>query len=102
MPADVVAIGGGTSNDLLMRIKATTLNRPFVVAGVDEATALGAAILGGIGAGVYRDAADAIAALARAAGRAPTPDVASTTPTSQQVFQRHLAALRPLHQASTR
>ncbi len=47
------AIGGGTQNRLLMRIKATVLNQEITVSGVEEATSLGAAILGGIGAGVY-------------------------------------------------
>jgi xylulokinase len=51
----IYAIGGGTQNRLLMRIKATVLDRTVTVVGVDEATSLGAAILGGVGAGVYAD-----------------------------------------------
>jgi xylulokinase len=49
------AIGGGTQNRLLMQIKATVLDQEITVSGVEEATSLGAAILGGLGAGVYDD-----------------------------------------------
>ena len=51
----IYAIGGGTQNRLLMRIKATVSNQTITIVGVEEATSLGAAILGGIGAGVYSD-----------------------------------------------
>jgi xylulokinase len=54
------AIGGGTQNRLLMRIKATVLDQRITVSGVEEATSLGAAILGGVGAGVYPDVPSAL------------------------------------------
>src|SRR5215213_299833 len=56
----IYAIGGGTQNRLLMRIKATVSNQAITVVGVEEATSLGAAILGGIGAGVYADVPSAL------------------------------------------
>ena len=56
----IYAIGGGTQNRLLMRIKATVLNQEITVSGVEEATCLGAAILGGVGAGVYADIPSAL------------------------------------------
>ena len=62
-PMVVRAIGGSTRNDLLMRIKATVMGQPLTVVDAEEATALGAAILGGLGAGVYRDVAEALATL---------------------------------------
>ena len=52
-PQSVVAIGGGTRNPLLMRVKASVTNRIHHVVEAEEATALGAALLGGLGAGVY-------------------------------------------------
>jgi xylulokinase len=55
------AVGGGTRNALLMRIKAALLGRPIDVAVHDETSAQGAAMLAGVGAGVYRDTADAVA-----------------------------------------
>jgi xylulokinase len=56
----VYAIGGGTQNRLLMRIKATVLDRTITVVGVEEAISLGAAILGGIAAGVYANVPSAL------------------------------------------
>ncbi len=52
-PEEIVAIGGGTRNALLMQIKASVMEQPLIVVGVEEATSLGAAVLGGVGAGIY-------------------------------------------------
>ena len=57
---NIVAIGGGIRNQLLMQIKATVLNQPIALAEMDEATALGAAVLAGLGTGVYTDVANAL------------------------------------------
>jgi xylulokinase len=61
--ANIYAIGGSTRNALFMQIKASVLNQPIHVMSVEESTALGAAVLGGLGAGVYRDVDDAIHSL---------------------------------------
>ncbi len=58
-PNRIIAGGGGTRNRLLLEIKAALLGAPIQVAAVDEATCLGAAMLAGIGAGIYRDFSDA-------------------------------------------
>jgi len=55
----VIVIGGGSRNEFLLRIKASVLNRPLHVVDLDEATSLGAAMLGGIAAGIYKDHDDA-------------------------------------------
>jgi xylulokinase len=62
-PQSVVAIGGGTRNSLLMRVKASVSNLNHHVVNAEEATALGAALLGGLGAGVYADVDDAVGAM---------------------------------------
>ena len=54
------AIGGGTQNRLLMSIKATVMNQEITTSDVEEAASLGAALLGGIGAGIYPDIASAL------------------------------------------
>lgn len=64
-PRQIIAIGGSTQNALLMQIKASVIGQALSVAAVEEATTHGAAILGGIGAGVYEDAATALLSLAR-------------------------------------
>lgn len=52
---DLRLIGGGTRIDLLLGIKAAVLDRPLTVLEVQEATALGAALLGACGAGLLPD-----------------------------------------------
>jgi xylulokinase len=55
----VVAVGGAVRNEFWMQNKADVVNRPIEVPVVEEATPLGAAILAGIGVGLYRDEQDA-------------------------------------------
>jgi sugar (pentulose or hexulose) kinase len=65
--------GGGAGLDVWNQIKADVTGIPVArVAG--DSTAAGAAMLAGLGAGIYRDAAEAVAAGYRPAGRAePDP-----------------------------
>lgn len=55
---DISVIGGSSRNELLLQIKAAVTARPHHVLRIHEATALGAALLGGQAAGIYRDADD--------------------------------------------
>ena len=100
-PTRVVAIGGGTRNALLMGIKASVQNRTITVAEVDEAVALGAAVLGGLAAGVFTDVTSALAQLRIDWTRIdPDPEQVSLYETRYQEIFRHLySALRPLHHA---
>jgi xylulokinase len=59
----IVAAGGGTRNRQWMQIKADVSGRRLAISPVAEATVLGAALLAGIGSGIYRDASDALNAL---------------------------------------
>lgn len=59
----IVAIGGGTRSDVWMQIKSDVLGWPVHVPVLDEAVAIGAALLAGIGAGVFADAGAARASL---------------------------------------
>jgi xylulokinase len=90
-PREAVAIGGVTRNALLMRIRASALNLPYVVADAPEATALGAAMLGGIGSGVYRDADDALSHVAVPVHRVePVPSDAALYDRLYDGVYRHL------------
>lgn len=62
-PNGVYVIGGVSRNPLFVQIKAAILKETLIVAGIEEETATGAALLGGIGAGIYADAAEASASL---------------------------------------
>jgi xylulokinase len=56
---EVSCFGGGSQNRPWVQVKADVLNRPLRVYKNQENTGLGAAILAGIGSGVYRDWEDA-------------------------------------------
>ncbi len=59
-PLEVVrSVGGGAKSPLWSQIKADVLNRPVQAVRFGEAAVLGAAMLGGLAAGVYRDHAEA-------------------------------------------
>ena len=55
----VVAVGGAIRNTFWMQNKADVIGRPIETPRIEEATPLGAALLAGIGVGLYRDAEDA-------------------------------------------
>ncbi len=57
------AIGGLSRNRLLMAIKASVFGEPITVLDMAEATGLGAAVLGGLAAGVFPDLDTALAGL---------------------------------------
>lgn len=97
----IYAIGGSTRNQLLMQIKATVANRPITVAAVSESTSLGAAILGGLGAGVYPDVPAALQQLGhqQTVVEPVAAEVAHYEAIYQQVFQPLYLTLKPLHHA---
>jgi xylulokinase len=97
----IVAIGGGAKNELLMQIKANVMAQTHTVLDVDEAVALGAAILGGLGAGLYPDAETAIAGL-RYDRRDIAPEASATEVYDviyRQVYQRLYPGIAPLSHA---
>lgn len=51
----IIAVGGATRNSFWMQNKADVVGRPIEIPDVEEATPLGAAILAGIGVGLYQD-----------------------------------------------
>jgi glycerol kinase len=54
------ADGGAARNDLLMQIQADVIGRPVVRSAITETTALGAAYLAGLGAGVWKSLDDIV------------------------------------------
>jgi xylulokinase len=95
----IYAIGGGVQNRLLMRIKASVFGQRITVAGVEEATSLGAAILGGIGAGVYADVPSALGELRYAETPIdPNPEeVPLYDAAFRRVYRRIYPTLRDVH-----
>lgn len=103
-PSEIRAIGGGTRNRLFLCIKAAVYARPLVAIGEAEATALGAALLGGIAAGLWPDMDAALAAIERREETiAPDPAwVAHYARLYDDAFARCYATLAPLNHALTR
>ncbi len=100
-PQSVVAIGGGTRNPLLMRVKASVSNLIHHVIEAEEATALGAALLGGLGAGVYEGVDDAVGAMRY--GRQEIAPEQADVPVYEtiytEVYRRFYPSVAPLSQA---
>lgn len=92
----ITAIGGSARNALLMQVKASVLGRALEVAYVHEAVCLGAALLAGVGAGVYADALEA-SSIVRAQRQRIEPDAtlaAVYEPRFQQIYKPLYTALR--------
>jgi xylulokinase len=100
----IKAISGGTRNRLLLQIKASVHGRALLAAEMAEATALGAALLGGLAAGLWPDLASALAGVALPFRR--IEPVAAWTrhydALYREVYQPAYAALAPLHHAAQR
>lgn len=99
MPEQILCIGGSTRNRLLMRLKAAAYGSPLAVLDLPDTTCLGAALLGGLAAGVHPDLATARAEL-EVSARTVLPDEGWGEPARQErqaVYAAAYAALRPLH-----
>jgi xylulokinase len=59
----VVLLGGTTRLELLVQLKADVLNMPVQVCGLPEASPIGAALLAGMGVGIFRSPAEAVSSL---------------------------------------
>jgi xylulokinase len=60
---EVILLGGTTRLALLSQLKADILGRPVIVPELPEAAAIGAALLAGLGTGVFRTPVEAVASL---------------------------------------
>jgi xylulokinase len=97
-PDRLVAVGGATRNPLWMQNKADISGLPIEVPDVEEATPLGAAILAGIGVGLYRDEQDAFEQVRRP-GKVYLPDesLAPRYAGWYQIYRQLYPILKPLN-----
>lgn len=92
-------IGGTARNRLLLEIKASVMNARLELLAIDEAAALGGAMLGGLAAGSYASVEEATSAV-RTAGVVIEPNarvVAYYDKLYSQVYREMYAALRPVN-----
>ncbi len=87
------ASGGGARSELWLRIVASVLGIPIERTAVEEGAAYGAALLGGVAAGVFADAHEAVEACVR------VRDVVEPVPEWQQVYDEGYARFRALYPA---
>lgn len=94
--ADLVAVGGGSRSLRWLQLKADVLGRPLRTLPSVESASTGAAILAGVGAGVYRSLEEGIGALV---GRGETVE-----PRAEMVerYRNRYAAYRNLYPALER
>lgn len=97
----LAATGGSTRIEPLLKIKAALAGRPIAVPNVDEATCLGAAILGGLGARVYSGVDDACGRIGVTSRTVePDPDLQHLYRDGyNRVFLRLYEALRDINHA---
>ncbi len=91
------ASGGGARSELWLRILASVLGLPIRRAATDEGSAYGAALLGGVAAGVFRDVHEAVASCVRLLEPIePDPRWSAAYDRGYRRFQLLYPALRPL------
>ncbi len=97
-PKRIVSIGGGTKNSMWLQTKANVLGSRIEVPDVQESTALGAALLAGIGSGIYHDAEDAFRTTYRIGREVyPDPDLKEEYDRCFSIFTKIDPAIRSLH-----
>lgn len=93
------AVGGTVRNAFWMQNKADILGKVIEVPETDDATALGAALLAGLGSGLYRNEAEAIARTYRP-GRSYEPDLKAFESYSglyEDIYRKLYPALRAIN-----
>ena len=97
-PERLVVVGGATRNSFWMQNKADITALPIDVPDVEEATPLGAAILAGIGTGLYRSEQDAFEQVYKP-GKTylPDPKVASQYAAGYRIYQQLYPVLKPVN-----
>jgi sugar (pentulose or hexulose) kinase len=96
-PDRLVAVGGAKCNQFWMQNKADVLGLSIEVPEVEDATPLGAAILAGIGIGLYRDEQDAFEQVYKP-GKTYQPDSQLVAKYAEwyQIYKQLYPALKPV------
>lgn len=93
----LIAIGGAVRNEFWLQLKADVTGREIVVPNVEEATTLGAALLAGLGVGVYADEKEAQSAMDRQVSLvSPRPELVEAYSRYHSLYERLYPALRLL------
>lgn len=94
----ITAIGGGTRNAFWMQNKADISGRPVETLEIEEATALGAAMLAGVGVGVYEDLQEAVTRVQKPGKMfEPNPKLVPVYNELFEIYQGVYPALKPVN-----
>ena len=97
-PHKLVAGGGGKRNQFWIQNRADMAGQAIEVPEIEETTSLGAAILAGIGVGLYKDEADAFAQVYRPGPvYSPNPDRTEYYAERFELFRKLYPALKDIH-----
>lgn len=95
----IVVVGGGTLSGEWMQIKSNVFGLPLIIPTIQEATALGAALLAGIGLGIYSNPTEASElALKQGGVRVVAPDLDMTRLYDDIYHQVYLPLCKTLDQ----
>ena len=95
------ASGGGARSDLWLRIVASVLGLPLERTESEEGSAFGAALLAGVRAGVFEDAADAVARCVRVRDRIdPDPEWSAAYERGYDRYRQLYPTLKPLERTT--
>jgi xylulokinase len=96
-PREVTVTGGGAKSQLWRDILAAVLGLPVATTSTHEGPALGAALLAGVGTGVYASVSEACAATVRQGVRVePSPDCIAGYTERYALYRNLYPALQPL------
>jgi len=96
-PLSARVSGGGARSDLWLRIVASVLELPLERTAAEEGAAFGAALLGGVAAGVFADVHEAVVATVRVRDTIePEPEWIEPYARAYRRFRSLYPALRPL------
>jgi xylulokinase len=97
-PEQLVVVGGATRNSFWMQNKADITGLPIDVPDLEEATTLGAAILAGIGIGLYRNEQDAFEQVYKP-GKTYLPDLKVACQYAEwfQIYKQLYPVLKPVN-----
>ena len=96
-PESARVSGGGARSELWLRILASVLELPLERTAAEEGAAFGAALLGGVAAGVFADVQEAVAATVRVRDTIePEPEWIEPYAHAYRRFRSLYPALRPL------
>lgn len=97
-PKRIFSLGGGAKSPVWCQIKADICGVPVSVREQTESTSLGAAILGGVGAGIFESVQEAAEAAREGRSFSPVPEHVSFYGQGYKVYKKMYGALEQLYE----